>query len=94
MEMRISALVFAFSTPLSLFPLGCSPPAGPVTVQQMQALTNEVERLTKDPIMKIEHLDVGLLLVSTESLAPGRKQNFCMQRMRRGWNPVPSSTTP
>jgi hypothetical protein len=92
--MKISRAAFLLIIPLGLFLVGCSPPTGPVTAQQMQSLTNTVQKLTSDPIMKVDQLDVGLLLVSTDSVPPGRKQNFCMQRMRRGWNLVPSSTTP
>ena len=88
--MKISGPAFLLFT-LGLFLAGCSPPTGPVTAQQMQSLTNAVQNFTIDPIMKVEQLDIGVLLVSTDSVPPGRKQDFCMQRMRHGWNLV--STT-
>jgi len=94
LDMQISRLVFLLFIPLGLWLAGCSPPTGPVTAQQMQSLTNAVQKLTSDSIMKVEQLDVGVLLVSTDSVPPGTRQSFCMQRMRRGWNLVPSSTTP
>lgn len=93
-DLKTSRLVCLFFIPLGLCMAGCSPRTGPDTAQQMQSLTNAVQRLTSDPIMKVEQLDVGVLLVSTDSVPSGRKQNFCMQRMRRGWTLVPSSTTP
>jgi len=92
--MKISRLAFLVFIPLGLWLVGCSPPVGPVTAQQMQSLTNAVQKLTSDPITKVDQLDVGLLLVRTESVPPGKKRDFCLQRVQRGWKLVPSSTTP
>ena len=92
--MRNSRAACLLFIPLGLWLVGCSPPTGPVTALQMQALTNAVQKLTSDPITRIDRLDVGLLLVSTESIDQSKKQDFCMQRARRGWDLIPSITKP
>jgi len=58
------------------------------------SLTNAVQKVTRDPITRLELLDEGLMAVSTAQSVEGQKGEFLARRTRWGWNVAPARKTP
>lgn len=81
-------LLLAASVILPLL-VGCKP-TGPVTEREFRSLTNAVQRVTSDPIYRIDRGDgENLMTVFTRSLTVTNEQRYYFERTRFGWKYIP-----
>jgi outer membrane biogenesis lipoprotein LolB len=83
MKTRTPLLLVAPVTLLML--VGCKP-TGPVTARELTALTNAVQKVTTNAIIRIDHVDAETRMAVTTT----NQQNYLFERTSFGWKYIPA----
>jgi hypothetical protein len=82
MKTRTQLLLAA---PFVLFLFAGCKPTGPVTASELTSLTNAVQKVTTDAIIRIDHVDAETRMMVTTT----NHQDYLFERTSFGWKYIP-----